>query len=355
MTATAPPHAFSPAEEQAMARALELAQTPGVPLGPNPRVGCVLLDPSGGILAEGYHRGAGTAHAEIVALEEAGDRARGATAVVTLEPCNHTGRTGPCARALVQAGIGRVVFAQSDPNPAAAGGAVTLRAAGVEVAHGLSAAAARRMNPVWTFAVEHGRPFVTWKFATTLDGRSAAADGTSRWVSSAAARRDTHRLRAECDAILVGTGTVLVDDPQLTVRDDEDRPLPRERQLLRAVMGLREIPGDRRILDDAAETVVLKTRDPREALAQLFARDRHHLFLEGGPTLAAAFLAAGLVDEVVCYVAPMLLGAGRNAVADLGIGTIDDARHFDLLEATTVGEGPETNVRLTMAVREAGS
>ncbi len=345
----------TPAEQAAMLRALELAATSGVPLGPNPRVGCVLIDDAGTVVAEGYHRGAGTPHAEADALTNAGDRARGTTAVATLEPCNHTGRTGPCAKALVEAGIARVVFAQSDPNPAAAGGAVTLRAAGVDVAHGLAAEAARRLNPVWTFAVEHGRPFVTWKFATTLDGRSAAADGTSRWVSSAAARRDTHRLRAECDAILVGTGTVLVDDPQLTVRDDQDRPLPRQRQLLRAVMGLREIPADRRILDDAAETVVLKTRDPGEALAQLFARDRHHLFLEGGPTLAAAFLSAGLVDEVVCYVAPMLLGAGRNAVADLGIGTIADACHLDVLETTTLGEGPETNVRLTMTVRETGS
>ena len=346
--------AFSAAEEQAMLRALTLAQTPGVPLGPNPRVGCVLLDPSGAQLAEGYHRGAGTAHAEIDALRRAGERARGATAVVTLEPCNHTGRTGPCAQALVEAGITRVVFAQPDPNHVAAGGAATLRSAGIDVAEGLLADLARKINPVWTFAVDHGRPFVTWKFATTLDGRSAAADGTSRWVSSPTARRDTHRLRARCDTILVGTSTVLVDDPQLTVRDDDDRPLPRENQLLRAVMGLREIPGDRRVLDDTAETVLLKTRDPHEALKELFARDRQHVFLEGGPTVAAAFLKAGLVDEVVGYVAPMLLGEGRAAVADLGIRTIADALHLDVREATTVGEGPDTNLRLTMTVREAG-
>ena len=207
------------------------------------------------------------------------------------------------------------------------------------------------MNRAWSFAIEHRRPFVTWKLATTLDGRSAAVDGTSRWVSSPAARRDTHRLRAECDAILVGTETVLVDDPQLTVRDDHDRPLPRERQLLRAVMGLRELPADRRILDGSAETAVLRTRDPQHALAELFARDRRHVFLEGGPTLAAAFLRAGLVDEVVAYVAPMLLGAGRSAVGDLGITTMPDALHLDVLEATTVGDGCETNVRLTMTVR----
>ncbi len=331
-----------------MARAIGLAQTPGVPLGPNPRVGCVILASDGTTVAEGYHRGAGTAHAEVDALRRAGDRARGATAVVTLEPCNHTGRTGPCAQALVEAGVARVVHAQADPNPVAAGGAATLRAAGVDVACGLLEAEAREVNRVWTFAVEHQRPFVTWKFATTLDGRSAAADGTSRWVSSSPARRDTHRLRALCDAILVGTETVLVDDPQLTVRDEHDRPLPREQQLLRAVMGVREVPDNRRVLDDAADTVLLRTRDPREALAELFGRDRQHVFLEGGPTLAAAFLRAGLVDEVVAYVAPMLLGAGRSAVADLGVRTIADAWHLDVSDVTVLGEGRDTNVRITM-------
>jgi diaminohydroxyphosphoribosylaminopyrimidine deaminase/5-amino-6-(5-phosphoribosylamino)uracil reductase len=339
---------FSAAERAAMARALGLAQTPGVPLGPNPRVGCVILAPDGTTVAEGYHRGAGTAHAEVDALRRAGDRARGATAVVTLEPCNHTGRTGPCAQALVEAGVARVVHAQADPNPVAAGGAATLRTAGVDVACGLLETEAREVNRVWTFAVEHQRPFVTWKFATTLDGRSAAADGTSRWVSSLPARRDTHRLRALCDAILVGTETVLVDDPQLTVRDEHDRPLPREQQLLRAVMGVREVPEDRRVLDGAADTVLLRTRDPHEALAELFGRDRQHVFLEGGPTLAAAFLRARLVDEVVAYVAPMLLGAGRSAVADLGVRTIADAWHLDVSDVTVLGEGRDTNVRITM-------
>jgi diaminohydroxyphosphoribosylaminopyrimidine deaminase/5-amino-6-(5-phosphoribosylamino)uracil reductase len=340
--------AYSPAEQAAMARALDLARTPGVPTGPNPRVGCVILAADGSVVAEGYHRGAGSPHAEADALRRAGGRARGGTAVVTLEPCNHSGRTGPCAVALVEAGVARVVYAQSDHNPVAVGGAETLKRAGIDVEEGLLVDEARAVNPVWTFAVEHGRPFVTWKFATTLDGRSAAADGTSRWVSSRAARRDTHRLRALCDAILVGTETVLVDDPQLTVRDEHDENLPRERQLLRAVMGLRALPPDRRVLDDAAETVVLRTRDPHEALADLFARDRQHVFLEGGPTLAAAFLAADLVDEVVAYVAPMLLGAGRTAVGDLGIHTMADARHLELTDVTVLGSGADTNVRLTL-------
>ncbi len=339
---------FSAAERVAMARALDLARTPGVPLGPNPRVGCVLLAADGTTVAEGFHRGAGTPHAEVDALSQAGDRARGSTAVVTLEPCHHTGRTGPCTEALLAAGVRRVVLAQNDPNPVAAGGADALRAAGVNVAAGLLADEAREVNRVWTFAVEQGRPFVTWKFAATLDGRSAAADGTSRWVSSLPARRDTHRLRALCDTILVGTETVLVDDPALTVRDQDDRALPRDRQLLRAVMGLRDLPGDRRVLDDAAETVLLRTRDPHEALAALRARERQHVFLEGGPRLAAAFVRAGLVDEVVAYVAPMLLGAGRSAVADLGITTIGEALHLTVTDVTVLGEGPDTNVRLTL-------
>lgn len=337
---------FSSSEEQAMRRALELAATPGVPLGPNPRVGCVLLDADGAEVSEGYHRGAGTPHAEAAALAAAGDRARGTTAVVTLEPCNHTGRTGPCAAALVDAGVARVVYAQPDPNRVAQGGTATLRAGGVDVAYGLLENEARHLNRAWTFALEHGRPFVTWKLATTLDGRSAAADGTSRWVSSPAARVDTHRLRGECDVMLVGTNTVAVDDPLLTVRDPEGRPAPH--QPLRAVMGERELGADRRVLGPDAETVQLRTRDPHRALGLLFDRGRRHVFLEGGPTLAAAFLQAGLVDEVVGYVAPMLLGAGLSAVGDLGIATIGDALRLRLTDVTVVGAGAEANVRLTL-------
>ena len=341
---------FTAAEQAAMVRALALAASPGVPLGPNPRVGCVLLDDSGATVAEGHHRGAGSLHAEADALAQAGERARGTTAVVTLEPCAHTGRTGPCSVALRDAGVRRVVFAQADPNPVAAGGAALLRDGGVDVEQGLMVDEARAVNRVWTFAVEHGRPFVTWKFATTLDGRSAAADGTSRWVSSRAARLDTHRLRALCDAMLVGTNTVDVDDPQLTVRDEQDRPLPRERQPLRVVMGERDLPATKRVFDDHAETLHLRTRDPETALKTLFARDRQHVFLEGGPTLAAAFLTAGLVDEIVAYVAPMLLGAGQQAVADLGITTI--ARAFrPVVTDVTVLDGVDDeppNIRLTM-------
>jgi diaminohydroxyphosphoribosylaminopyrimidine deaminase/5-amino-6-(5-phosphoribosylamino)uracil reductase len=344
------------AERAAMLRALELAGTPGVPLGPNPRVGCVLLADDGSTVSEGFHRGAGTPHAEADALAQAGEAARGTTAVVTLEPCNHTGRTGPCAPALVAAGVRRVVFAQSDPNPVAAGGADTLRAAGVEVESGLLEDESRALNRVWTFATEHGRPFVTWKFATTLDGRSAAADGTSRWVSGSAARLDTHRLRALCDVMLVGTNTVAVDDPRLTVRDEHDRPLPT--QPLRVVMGERDLDPGRRIFDGSRPggSLHLRTRDPHAALAELHALDRRHVFLEGGPTLAAAFLRAGLVDEIVAYVAPMLLGAGRSAVGDLGITTIAAAFRPVVTDATVLpglgGEQPDVRLTMTPQQRE---
>jgi len=340
--------------EPAMRRALDLAASPGVPLGPNPRVGCVLLGPDGTRVAEGFHRGAGTPHAEVAALAEAGVAARGATAVVTLEPCNHVGRTGPCAQALIAAGVARVVYAQPDPNPVAAGGAQVLREAGVEVDMGLLEHEARAVNRAWTFALEHGRPYVTWKFATTLDGRSAAVDGTSRWISSRPARIDTHRLRAECDVMMVGTGTVAVDDPELTVRDEYDTVVPH--QPLRVVVGERDLPADRRLFNDRAETLQLRTRDPRAALAELHALGRRHVFLEGGPTLAAAFLEAGLVDEVVVYVAPLLLGAGTSAVGDLGVSTIGDARTLTITDVTTLGEGAETNVRLTLVpARPEGS
>jgi diaminohydroxyphosphoribosylaminopyrimidine deaminase/5-amino-6-(5-phosphoribosylamino)uracil reductase len=338
----------SSAERDAMARALVLAATPGVPFGPNPRVGCVLLDDEGRVVAEGFHRGAGTPHAEVDALSHVAD-AHGLTAVVTLEPCNHTGRTGPCSEALLAAGVRRVVHALPDPWPPAQGGAQRLREAGVEVEDGLLADEATRLNRGWLHGLTHGRPFVTWKLATSLDGRSAAADGTSRWVSNAASRRDTHRLRAEADVMMAGTGTVLVDGPRLNVRDDEDRPLPRAAQPLRVVVGERAVAADAAVRDDSAETWVTGTRDLHEVLATLFAQGRRHVFLEGGPTLAGAFLQAGLVDEVVAYVAPMFLGDGLASLQGLPVTTITDALHLDVLDVATLGDPPELNVRLTMS------
>jgi len=321
-------------ETTAMRRALAAAAAQGSPRGPNPRVGCVLLSAAGRELAVGAHRGAGTPHAEVDALSQVND-ARGATAVVTLEPCNHSGRTGPCAEALIAAGVARVVFGQLDPNPQAAGGGARLTSAGVEVESGLLAAESEALNPYWTASVTRGRPFVTWKFAASLDGRSAAADGTSRWITSEAARADVHRLRAQVDAIAVGTGTVLADDPSLTARRADGSQVPT--QPLRVVVGTRPIPQQAKVLAGVGPTAVYPTRDLFEVLADLHVREVRHLLLEGGPTLAGAFLAAGLVDEVVAYLAPVLLGAGPTALLGGGITTIADALRLQTVDVTAFG------------------
>jgi len=303
-------------ELAAMRRAIALSARGLGTTSPNPVVGCVVLDATGRVAGEGFHARAGGPHAEVVALEAAGERARGGTAVVTLEPCAHTGRTGPCTSALLASGVRRVLFAVADPDPRAAGGGDVLRTVGVAVDGGLLAAEAARVNEAWLFAVRVGRPHVTWKYAASLDGRVAAADGSSRWISGAESRADAHRLRAQVDAVLVGTGTALADDPQLTVRDADERPA--ERQPLRVVVGMRTLPADARLLDDAAETLFIHERDPRSVLAVLHDRGVRSVLLEGGPTLAGCFLAEGLVNRVVGYVAPLLIGeAGLPVVAGL--------------------------------------
>jgi diaminohydroxyphosphoribosylaminopyrimidine deaminase/5-amino-6-(5-phosphoribosylamino)uracil reductase len=303
---------------------------------PNPRVGCVLLRPDGSQIAVGVHRGAGTPHAEADALTQAGDDAKGAVAVVTLEPCNHTGRTGPCTEALIDAGVAGVVHAQADPHALAAGGAEVLRTAGLDVESGVLADDASMLNVEWTHAVTHGRPFVTWKYAATMDGRSAASDGTSQWITSTEARRDVHALRAEADAVMAGTGTVLADDPQLTVRGDDDRPVPYELQPLRVVVGKSTIPDDRRVFDGAAPTLVVEQRDPTGVLAELAEREIRYVWLEGGPRLAGAFWTAGLVDRVVAYIAPAMLGSGPAALEGAAT-TIADLRRIDVQDLRTIG------------------
>jgi diaminohydroxyphosphoribosylaminopyrimidine deaminase/5-amino-6-(5-phosphoribosylamino)uracil reductase len=328
-----------------MRRALHLAASGPWP-DPNPRVGCVLVAADGTVAGEGYHHGAGTPHAEVLALADAGERAAGTTAYVTLEPCAHHGRTGPCAGALVDAGVARVVFAQSDPNPDAAGGAEQLHAAGVDVIGGLLADEAAELNGRWARTVALGRPLVTWKFAATLDGRSAAADGSSRWITGPEARADVHRLRSTRDAVLVGTGTLLADDPRLTVREASGTDTPD--QPLRVVMGLRDVPASAAVHHGRGDVLHLRTRDPKEALEQLWDKGIRDVWLEGGPTLAAAFLGAGLVDDVYAYVAPALLGAGPQAVSDLGIGTVGDTLRLHTADVTLVGD----DVRIHATTKE---
>lgn len=336
----------APSELEAMRRALEIARR-GPANGPNPRVGCVLLSPDGDVLGEGWHRGAGTPHAEVAALADAADRGRsaqGATAVVTLEPCNHTGRTGPCSEALLAAGVARVVVSVADPNPVAAGGADRLREAGVDVETGVLVDEGRALLGAWLPAVERGRPFVTLKLATSLDGRVAAADGTSRWITSDVSRHHAHDLRAEVDAIVVGTGTALVDDPSLTARNAAGEL--HGQQPLRVVVGHRDLPADSRLHGPGGELVHVRTHDPAQVLAELSSREVRHVLVEGGPTLAAAFLASGLVDEVHAYVAPVLLGSGRPAMADLGVTTIGDA--VRLTTRSVIPLGPDVLIVATV-------
>ncbi|HEY2044432.1 MAG TPA: bifunctional diaminohydroxyphosphoribosylaminopyrimidine deaminase/5-amino-6-(5-phosphoribosylamino)uracil reductase RibD [Jatrophihabitans sp.] len=330
------------AELAAMRQAAELARTVAGRTSPNPPVAAVVLDAEGKLVGHGTTQAHGHEHAEVMALRAAGESARGGSAIVTLEPCNHVGSTGPCTEALIDAGIARVVYAVDDPNPVAAGGANRLREAGIEVVAGVDAVDIGRgtLGP-WLLAVAQARPFVTWKFASTLDGRSAAADGTSRWISNPQSRADVHGLRDIVDAIVVGSGTVLADDPRLTVRGVRGAAPDElaERQPLRVVMDRRHrVPETALIFDDAAETVVLDTAVPRFALKALFDRGVRHVLLEGGPTLAGAFLEAHLVDEVVGYLAPTLLGAGTPALGDAGITTMADAVTLEMSEVTRLGD-----------------
>ncbi|MEU8433721.1 bifunctional diaminohydroxyphosphoribosylaminopyrimidine deaminase/5-amino-6-(5-phosphoribosylamino)uracil reductase RibD [Streptomyces sp. NPDC029216] len=344
-----------------MRRAIELASRGLGSTSPNPVVGCVITDPEGVVVGEGWHQRAGGPHAEVHALRAAGEAARGATAYVTLEPCNHTGRTGPCAQALIEAGITRVVYAVSDPNPQASGGGATLRAAGITTEAGLLADEAEQGNAAWLTSVRLGRPHVTWKYAATLDGRSAAEDGSSRWITSPESRADVHRLRAEADAVLVGGGTLRTDDPHLAVRGIDGAVQP-----LRVALDTRAgLLPTARILDDAAPTLIVTGEDADtrhlpgadilrlplhdgrvpvpSLLTELYARGVRSVLLEGGPTLAGAFLEAGAVDRVVGYIAPALLGAGPAALGGAGITNIAHAVRLDITEAVRSG----TDLRIT--------
>jgi diaminohydroxyphosphoribosylaminopyrimidine deaminase / 5-amino-6-(5-phosphoribosylamino)uracil reductase len=364
----------TPAETAAMQRALTLAAEALGSTNPNPAVGAVVLSADGRIVGEGHTAPIGGPHAEIVALEAAGAEAAGGTVVVTLEPCRHVGRTGPCTEVIAAAGIRRVVFAVGDPHGEAAGGAEVLRAAGIEVEGGVLAAEAESALNAWLTAVRRRRPHVTWKYAATLDGRTAAADRTSRWITGPDARQDVHRLRAAADAVVVGIGTVLSDDPQLTVRD-----VAAVRQPLRVVVdGAARTPVSARVLDSTAATLVavgadadadrvkalratpaevveLPRHDGRLALgallAELFERDAMVLLLEGGATLAGSFVRDRLVDRVVGYYAPALLGAGPPVLDAAGVTTIGEAVRLDIADVSRVGADVRIDAVLTREAR----
>lgn len=317
--------------DEAMRLAIERSYQVKGATYPNPPVGAVILDTDGRVMGIGATEPAGGDHAEVVALRRAGGTAHGGIAVVTLEPCNHYGKTPPCVNALIEARVGTVIYAVPDPNGIAGGGSARLSGAGLQVRSGILAdhVAAGPLRE-WLHKQRTGLPHVTWKYAASIDGRSAAADGSSQWISSDAARADLHRRRAAADAIVVGTGTVLADDPVLTARL-ADGSLA-EHQPLRVVVGMREIPSEAKVLNGDSPTMVIRTRDPMEVVRAL--SDRTDVLLEGGPTLAGAFLRAGAINRILAYVAPILLGGPITAVGDVGVPTIARALRwqFDGIE-----------------------
>jgi diaminohydroxyphosphoribosylaminopyrimidine deaminase/5-amino-6-(5-phosphoribosylamino)uracil reductase len=297
------------------------------------------MDPQGRVLGEGWHHGAGQPHAEVEALMAVrahGHTAAGATAVVTLEPCHHHGRTGPCSHALAEAGIARVVAAIADPNPLAQGGADYLRAKGLQVTLDAAPAKALELNRPWIHAVTAGRPYVTWKTACTLDGRIAAADGSSRWITGTEARAHAHAQRGRVDAMVVGSGTLLADDPRLTARTPDGALAAH--QPLRVVVGRRPIPPTAAINGPGGELVHVANRDPHQVLRLLAAREVRHVLIEGGATLAGAWFQAGVVDAVQAYIAPMVLGQGLNALGPAGVASLDGAPRLGLAGVTTLGQ-----------------
>ena len=314
----------------AMHRAIALAQIGEGQTGANPIVGAVILDAAGQILAEGFHTGGD--HAEVVAIKSLEKVPEGATIVVTLEPCNHTGRTGPCTQAIIDAQFERVIYAVSDPNPIAAGGRATLEAAGIEVIAGVLEEEARFINRAWLSVIEKQRPLFIWKVAATLDGKTAAADGSSKWITGQEAREYVSWLRRKSDAILVGTGTALADDPALVPHDGQDQKNP-----LRVVVGNRDIPEGHQLRDSLAEFLHVKSHDPVVLIAGLLEKNVKKVLVEAGSELGTALLRAGLIDEIILIQAPTILGSGRSFVGDLGIETIADGLALTVLDQSQLG------------------
>ncbi|MEO1014947.1 MAG: bifunctional diaminohydroxyphosphoribosylaminopyrimidine deaminase/5-amino-6-(5-phosphoribosylamino)uracil reductase RibD [Pseudomonadota bacterium] len=348
-----------------MSEAIALARRAEGLTSPNPLVGCVLVR-DGVVVGRGWHEGPGLPHAEVAAISDAGEAARGATAYVTLEPCNHTGRTGPCTEALIAAGVSEIIYAVSDPNPLAAGGATRLREAGLTVRAGVCEAQARAMNVAWLHAMAFRRPYVIAKAAMSLDGRIATRTGVSKWLTGPEARRKGHGLRARSDAILVGAGTICADDPALTARLDGETRAP-----LRVVLDstgrsplgakafersddpsrpsallatTRNCPTDRRAAFEAAgvDVAVLETDDSSrpdldDLMAELHRREVRTLMVEGGGTVLGSFLDRDLIDEIHLFYAPLIIGGGKSAFDGDGVDRVTDAGGFDFEPPEQVG------------------
>lgn len=333
-----------------MGRALELAAQGRTSTQPNPRVGCVIARGEQ-IIGEGWHQRSGEPHAEVFALREAGERARGATAFVTLEPCNHHGRTPPCSEALIAAGIARVIYASGDPNPRVDGsGAARLREAGIVVEQGLRASEGEELNLGFFSRMRRQRPWLRLKMAASLDGRTATASGESQWITSEAAREDVQRWRAESAAILSTSATVLADDPRLSVRLPD---VPR--QPLRVLLDREgKIPAHARLFSEPGEVLQLTSKEIAldasgrlslpAVLSTLNAREINEVWTEAGATLAGSLITANLVDELVVYLAPMLLGAEGRPLAALQIGRLLDASRWRTTDLRQIG--PDIRIML---------
>lgn len=333
----------SPAIYQALERAICASEEVAGTTSPNPPVGAAILNSHGEIVGIGATQPVGGPHAEVMALREAGHEAQGGTAVVTLEPCNHTGRTGPCSQALINAGIRQVYYVHEDPTPQAQGGAQQLRSAGVEVTHLLyregKSLRVEILAP-WLKAVEQGRPAVTLKCAQSLDGFTAALDGTSQWITGAAARDFVHRDRSTRDAIIVGTTTALVDNPRLTARRPDGTLYPH--QPIRGVIGSRPITEGH-----LADAGFLQWASPESALADLWERGARNVLVEGGAQLAFSFLRAGLVDFVQAYIAPLLLGDGRPMLAEPLAPSLADGLRMHTTGIRQLGEDVLLNLEVS--------
>lgn len=328
-------------DEAAMDYAINLANKGLAKTFPNPIVGAVITSSAGELISTGFHQG--VEHAEVLAIKAAAQDLSEASIYVTLEPCNHFGKTGPCTQAIIASGIKRVYFANFDPNPIAAGGLETLKAAGIDVITMVSHEAAADANRDWLTKIALKRPRTIWKIAATLDGKVAALDGTSKWITSEEARVDVALLRSKCDAIITSTATVLADNPTLDSKGVGQNPV-------RIVVGNTSIPADFNIFNQAAETVLVKSRSTQELIEILNQRGFNRVMIEAGPTLGTAFMQAGIIDEILIYQAPKILGSGKSAIGDLNIATLSNAISLSAISTEQIGSDLKSHFYLTSAL-----
>ena len=314
--------------EAAMAHAIDCARLGLGQTYPNPIVGAVITSATGEVLSQGFHQGAD--HAEVIAINAVKELPAGSIIYITLEPCNHHGKNPPCVEAIIKSGIKKVVYAVRDPNPTAAGGAERLRQAGLEVQSGVGEAQARLENRAWLTKIEKGRPRITWKIAATLDGKVAASDGSSKWITGELARADVARMRSQADGIVTSTATVIADDPAMTSKGFGKNPV-------RIVMGSRETQAKTQIMDGAAETLLIKSRDFKDLIALANERGFNQVLIESGPTLGTALVREDLIDEIVLFQAPAFLGSGTPLIGDLGITNISGRLDFEISDVEMIG------------------